>query len=332
MLDNWNRASVDLYHQEDRLTEGARVDEDENPEDVTLGAGGRFEKPIPLDQQYLSSTYRYFRFDDEVRAVTFENGLLGNRHAKTWAIEKIDGAWKPPRPLTESTGVTWCRDREGENLEELVLAFGNTNWRRSEESPTSLRVRGEHELSAFGHGCMAWAGTTSARFTLESEGMTLTETSRASVRFEPNPEFERPGRPVQYWRAVSGSVHWTAVMTGECHGSFSGTFPIAIDADGNLMGTLEIYDAAETATPDPPGMRYAGGGAAPPAGQEPSFAWQCPDYELPSTLMMALGWFGTRVEGHPFPPGAKTLSGRYETSEFGSGSKMIWTWELHQVP
>jgi len=74
------------------------------------------------------------------------------------------------------------------------------------------------------------------------------------------------------------------------------------------MGTLQIFDAAETATPDPPGMRYWGGGAAPPAGQEPAFAFRCPGYELHSMLTMALGWFGTRTEGHPFPPPARRRS------------------------
>ena len=332
MLDNWNRESVDLYRREDRLDESARVPDD--PEVVAL-ADGKWEKKVPLAMKYLSATYRYFRFPAGVKAVTFDNGLLGHPHAKAWAIEKIAGAWKDPRELTDNDGETWCRGTEGGDLDELVLVFSNTDWPETpvkESNRTSMIARGEHRLSAYATGCSAWVGRTTLTYMARTDKATLRESAEAKVRFILDPELQLPGQPPEYWYAVSGQVAWSASMTGECNGSYSGTVPIETDAEGNKMGTLQIYD------PDGPGAgsperRYVGGIAPWPFARDPKFFYHCPDgIELPAGLTLGSNWFQTDPTGHPFPEGTTTIAGRWEMPGLGPGNEVTWTWDLRQAP
>jgi len=330
MVDNWNRHSADLYHRKDGLTQGAPVDDD--PEVVALG-GGRYEKKIPLQMKYLSSSYRYFRFQREVKAVSFDNGLSGAPHAKVWAIEKLKGRWEPPRELSELHGETWCRPDE--DLEELVLVFGNTDWPQTppqEANLTSLTIRGEHTLRAYPTGCTAWAGQVSTLFTQSAPGWFATETSKVTaVRFELNPDMLIEGEPPRYWHAVSGTLQWTASLRGECQGDFGGQVPIR-PYGGNEMGTMEIFDDGEAGPTGKPVLRYRFTAGPWPIEQDPKFAFRCPITELPSTLSKAYIWIGSAPEGHTFSAQGNTIVGTYAMPHLPAGSSLVWKWELHAVP
>jgi hypothetical protein len=315
------------------LTESARVPDD--PEIAAPQSRGHWEKKLPLEIRYLSSHYRYFRFPASVRAVTFDNGFYGQEHAKTWAIEKVAGAWQQPRELSALAGATWCDGQTGGDLDELVLVFGNTDWPSTpakEANRTALIARGEPKLAAYATGCAAWTGTTSVVYTLRSDKATLIETAEASVRFELDPDLNDPGAPPEYWHAVSGQVAWKASMSGECNGSYSGTIPIEESPEGNDMGTLQIYDPAGPGAGSPQ-RRYVGGIGPWPVEREPHLTYQCPlGIALHSALTIGATWFATDPNGTDFPEGTTSLTGTWQLPDLPPGAEATWTWSLRQTP
>lgn len=329
-LENWNRGSVDDYRSADKLTEGASLPKGQDP----LALNGSGKTAIALKLPYLSADYRYYEFKAGVKSVTFTNELRGDKRAEVWAVERIKGQWQPPRDLTNESGVTWCRDRPAEDLEELVLVFSNKAWPRMAQpaSVTSLRVDGTSTLQTFGTGCTAWVGTASVDYEGGAD-WTLRESAVASVRFEPNPDLTTPGSPPEYWRAVSGTVKWSASASGRCRGSFDGSLPLGIDPDKFLTGNLNLSDTGLPFTPPAPRLLTYSIGVGPiPEALEPRFTFRCDGISLPTTLTMGATWLMTNPAGHQIPEGTTTLAGTYALPGLTSGTTLTWIWNLKMAP
>lgn len=328
-IENWNRGSIDQYRTADKMNTGASPPDTENP----LVVKGPRDQPIPLEVPYLSSEYRYFKFEAGVKSVTFTNALRGNSSAEVWAVPQIKGQWKPPRDLTNETGATWCRDLPDEDLTELVLIFINKSWPKNpRQALTSLTVKAKPLLRTFGTGCTAWIGTSSVDLLMKST-WTLHETAETTVRFEPNPKLNTSGQPPEYWRAVSGTVKWTASASGPCSGSFSGTLPIGIDPDKFLAADLSIRDAGDPFTPPAlRQLRYSGGVGPVPAKLEPAFVFACEGINLPTTLRFAATWWHPDPTGHRITEGTRLLNDQFSMPGLTPGTTYVWKWTFRAAP
>lgn len=171
---NWNQPPVDYYVRLDKLNDRAIAVADPIKQGV-----GKYD--INLNLPYLAATYRHFVIQDDAKSVVFKNTVAeeGIPHAHVWGIEKIDGAWKDPVDWTEKTRKDWCRDLPGQNIEELVLVFSNSDW----QGKSTLKPEHAPTVEGKGTGCNNWWGTI--RWTVDqTNGDThSTTTSAADVLF-----------------------------------------------------------------------------------------------------------------------------------------------------
>src|SRR5687767_7759121 len=139
----WNRQPVDApdgFRQWDRLPAG--VIPEGGLDVVTITSGVEMRRMnflrenvahLVLDNgvQPVAGHFRHFMFDRSVRSVTFRNTIReeGILHGTVWGLEKIRGTWRQPVDWTEELQKAWCRDDAAEDIEELVLIFGNHDWR-----------------------------------------------------------------------------------------------------------------------------------------------------------------------------------------------------------
>jgi hypothetical protein len=152
---NWNRKVAGDYWTGDRLSHSAA------PADsivVSIPGTADYEAKLDLGMPYLAAMNYYFKFDPTVKTVTFRNTLGPIRHARVWAIEKVNGSWQKPIDWTQQTAKSWCRSAPGEELDELVLVFSNVQW----QNPDLTVDPGPHQpvVSAFTSGCGGWVGRT----------------------------------------------------------------------------------------------------------------------------------------------------------------------------
>ena len=113
--------------------------------------------------QPRSVHYEHLKFtDDTVSAVVLTNPLAsaGGKDLKLKAVMKVGGRWKTVEDWTGDGSKFFCRDKQGERLEELILVVSN-----SENVPSGQGVTFDKplQLSASNVGCWRWQGTASRR-------------------------------------------------------------------------------------------------------------------------------------------------------------------------
>lgn len=305
---NWNQPSVDGYEKKDRLTEHASLLG--NPIQVSTPGGTVFSRDLPVSLHYLAAKYYHFRMDPSVRSVTFTNGLFGHPNASVWGIEKIKGTWKDSTDWTGESGVTWCRNVDEEDLEELVIIFVDKAWPRTpadRQQPARLDLKVDEQpvLKAYPTGCNAWVGTITASSVQEEPGLGLRETTRSTVRFVVDSSMILPGQPPEYWKATRVTIQWTARATGaRCSGSHAGTYSMTMGADDNPPSVLRIW-----APEDGGRIRYSAW-QGPPLG-DPLVTYQCDGPPLTMHTALSGAWMGMAAEGHQMPLDGKSLTDRY---------------------
>lgn len=240
LAQTWNRPPVntpDGYMMKDKLTAAPPLF---LVKDVSVSTGIQ-DYPIELPKDfdptlsppaevpglaYLAGAYYHYKFKNNVRAVAFENSIADEAilHASVWGIEKIEGQWQDPVDYTKDFRKFWCRDQVDQDLEELVLIFGNSDW----EKRKRLNPKKPSKVVAYAAGCTAWEGTVSFKMTMVTAQLgRLVETVTASMRLELDSAAIVPGQRHEYWEAVSGSIQWTMSLTdGPCSGSGAGSFPL----------------------------------------------------------------------------------------------------------
>ena len=328
LVKNWNRVPEDApdgYRQWDRVQAGAKpatgIQSVATPSQaVTI----KMPFPGPNGLHSLAGYYRHFRFDRTVKSVVFLNLVGVFPYASVSAIEKIGGSWKPADDWTKKTERVWCRDLSGENLEELVLIFGNHDWRKR----LPLQPIDPPSVTAFPTGCTAYVGTISADEVTGGDGVRIEAGSRATVRFEPDPDMVSPGHPTEYWRLASGTITWSGSVTGRCRGQGGGTIPVKLfgGADQNHMANLRIAD-------DGSGMRYSGGVGPLPDAFAPYIKAVCPGTPTVTLHFPVLGaWWATDPNNDLIAAGTGTIKGSYTLPGSGGTHSVVWKWDLASAP
>ena len=340
LLKLWNKPPVDGpdgYRQWDTLTDGAfprggvlEVTTPQGSVTETMGfPPGRDPLRIP-GLPPLAGMYRHFKFDNTVRSLLFRNTVadLGFEPASVWGIEKIRGTWKDPADgdWTKEFQKAWCRDEEDQDLEELVIVFGNSDW----EARRYLNPDSPPTLKAYATGCTAWAGTISANYTLKNPDWgELTEIVRASVRFEVDPDLVTPGERAEYWIATSGNVQWSASATGgKCTGDFRGSFSIGPGQPGDRRADLHIWDDGK------PTLRYIGMNGPWVDADVPHFTYTCKDDAPPlkASLTGMVNWWQTGSTDQYVSEDGKTISGSYQMPGLSPEATLTYRWTLHASP
>ena len=177
-VHNYNFLPIIDYWMWDGLGYGAKR---ETIGATLSGTGGR-EFEVDFDLPPLSATYRRYIFSDpEVRSVAFWNGvthelevqassfgdIYGHSDADPADIDglhvhafvKIAGqAWRGPEDWTNDRVVEYCRDKNDEDIEELVLVISNAQFADPNKRavPPGLTPR----VALSNMGCFQWKGTT----------------------------------------------------------------------------------------------------------------------------------------------------------------------------
>ncbi|MEQ1913084.1 MAG: hypothetical protein ABMA15_29995, partial [Vicinamibacterales bacterium] len=176
LLKMWNQPPVDTpsgHKSWDRLTEtpfpwGARqtIETPADPVTKAIALPAGMDGSTSTTIMPLSGVFTHFAFRPNVRHVVFVNTIAdtAHPHKSVWGIQKIRGRWEDPKDWTDVFQKAWCRDDSTEDLEELVIVFGNS------DSETLEPVKPEKlpELKASPTGCTAWVGTSTAQTTMTS--------------------------------------------------------------------------------------------------------------------------------------------------------------------
>jgi hypothetical protein len=120
--------------------------------------------------------------DETVSSVLVSNPIPGLNAGslRLHAVMKIGGQWKPAEDWTNALTKFFCRDKQGERLEELILIVSNSDATATLPADKPLMV------STSNVGCWKWQGTSSTRTTSASEfGSGDMTASATDVVFEP---------------------------------------------------------------------------------------------------------------------------------------------------
>jgi hypothetical protein len=259
----------------------------------------------PLGLPYLTGAYFEFKFKPSIRAVVFENTVadLGQPGSSVWGLQKIRGAWKKPEDWTRDFSKAWCRDDAKEDIEELVIIFGNSNW----QGKKVLKPPTDPQVKAYPTGCTAWSGTMVTTTTVEvlDQSSTITEVMRSNMRFVVDTTKDTPGRPHEYWKVESGRLSWQENVTGVCTGEMHGSRAIQDRGGGDEEALLKIWDEG--------GKMMANGVEGPwPTGIPlPTYAIKCPN-KLDATMTLLSNGVGVSPKlslGVELAPDGKSFSG-----------------------
>lgn len=337
LVRNWNRPPVDQpdgYRKWDRLNDtvyvwGARQDVETRSGMVTKNIEFPFDAAGARSLPYLAGHYQHFRFRPSVRSVVFHNTIaeMGQPHTSVWGIVKIGGTWKDPKDWTREFQLAWCRDEQKEDIEELAIVFGNSDW----ETEQPLIPRETPTVKAYPVGCTAWSGTTVTTNTITSTdpNITITEVVRSSMRFIVDSSFIQKDQPRQYWKVESGTLNWQVNVTGACTGQAQGNLPIRDMGPGDEVATLQIWEED--------GKIVVSGLQGPWPADIPTYTITCPGSSEPPALMLFMtnaGWFGTDSDRNQLAADGKSFGGDFTSRTAGGGGSIVtrWVYSFHVAP
>ena len=330
LVRNWNRPPVDQpdgYRKWDRLNDtvyvwGARQNVETRTGMVTKNIDFPFDPSGGRSLPYLAGHYQHFAFRPSVRSVVFHNTIaeMGQPHTSVWGIVKIRGTWKDPQDWTREFQLAWCRDDSKEDIEELAIVFGNSDW----ETEQPLIPRETPTVKAYPVGCTAWSGTTVTTNTITSTdpNVTITEIVRSSMRFIVDTSFVLKGEPRQYWKVESGTLNWQVNVTGACTGQRQGNLAIRDMGGGDEVATLQIWEEN--------GKMVVSGLQGPWPADIPTYTVTCPGSSDPPTQMQVLstaGWFGTDSDRNQLAADGKSFGGDFTSRTAGGGGSIVTRWQ-----
>ena len=337
LLKVWNQAPTDApqgYRGWDRLTEtpfpwGAKQSIATPAEPVIR----QVALPVGLDGSSsaavmpLAGVFSHFTFEPNVRSVVFVNTIadVAHEHKSVWGIQKIGGKWIDPEDWTKDFQKAWCRSESKEDIEELVIVFGNSDSVRL----TPVKPEKLPEIKAYPVGCTAWTGTSDAEKTIVSRdpAIKIVERVTSTMRLEIDPALELPGQPREYWKITGGQLNWSATVTGACTGGGSGQVAITDRGPGDEIATLRVWEEEKI-------LRYSGG-TGPWPGDVPTYTIRCPNQ--PPTqmiLFMALGWWTTDMQNDRVEDNGMTIRATLTTNQ-GDATQAITdriSYELRRAP
>jgi hypothetical protein len=336
LLKVWNQPPTDApqgYRAWDRLTE-APTPYGATQSIATPGAPVTRQIELPSEQgggalsavMPLAGVFTHFTFEPDVRSVVFVNTIadVAHDHKSVWGIQKIRGNWKDPEDWTTDFQKAWCRSESEEDIEELVIVFGNSDSLRLEPvKPEKLP-----EIKAYPYGCTAWTGTSSAEKTIviSDPALKIVERVSATMRLEVDPELNLPGQPREYWKLTGGQLAWNVTATGMCTGSASGQLALTDRGPGEEIATLHVWEEEKR-------LRYSGG-TGPWPGRAPTYTLSCPKSNEPPPQMLfflSLGWWTTDMQNDTVQDAGMTIRGTLTTNP-APGITDRLTYELRRSP
>ena len=347
-LYNLNRDDLDHYQDWDSLTHALKTGSDSSRPHVDVeleGANkrkiplrGRESGGIPLDD--LSFNYTSFEFsDDKVRSVKFEDfGFRddpccqhgADAHVRAF-IKLADGTTRTEN-WSDGEERSFCRDREGEDVEELILFWANSKPSPYlSDSQPALFPRPAAEVEATKR-CLFPNGFGGSAGGSISNG-SLTETWEATVPYERTFKDET----VASYGPTGGTVNWEVAGSVPCNDgsganrTVSGTaswpyyeptpeFPVGL-AEIVLFGPgMEPEEYADTYSLQAyPGPRFL---------SEEVNLGACPNTDAETVDWVALNC-GFDAEYQPWN-GSDTLAGSrtYQSDLCGSELELTFNWNF----
>jgi hypothetical protein len=231
---------------------------------ITLGSqpGDTLALPIQRKDGFPAlSVGAYHRVnipDPLVREIEFTNDLAGKPGAHVDAVlHMADGSWKLA-DWTSSQEVTLCRDRPGENVQDLVIVSTNTGTTPLAPFTHSLHV---------GASCpfpKRFDGTWTRIYTWPSRG-SWTETIHGSATYVRSPLFppEADQTSQVVYTVQSSTVNWTVSGTqnagAPCPTQFSGSGTDTADEtrSGDELGLENVSGRDGAPKPEPQPFYYS---------------------------------------------------------------------------
>jgi hypothetical protein len=264
-INGWQDQLQDDFYRGDRLEAGAIQAFAKDPDHhviTRVQLGGAPQKTIPLGYTYfyssgdsridpMSARYVYLEFPDEsVRSIVYQNkpGALGPAapHLHVDAIAKVGGVWRAPEDWTAKPFPSFCRDRQDERVEALLVVYSNSDPARPADD-TAIRLDGFGggydflpEVQVSNAGCWKWEGTSS--ITSEATGTPATIAS-ATVTFERSRSGVLPdgGAGMDLFTTTGGTASYSQ------NGPFLEVCTVSTDSPGATIGPQDgamtiVYD------------------------------------------------------------------------------------------
>jgi hypothetical protein len=189
--------------------------------------------------------YERLVFPDETSPVMLTNplGTLPQaRHLKLIAVKKIGGQWQAPEDWTDESTKFFCRDKQAERVQELVLIVSNSD-PDPNAAPVALSAMLPFELSVSNVGCWMWQGQA----TLQTLGDVGNERSESTVRatdlvFEPQGDVATTAASGKlFLKTIAGNANglFTSQSLG-CNQTVTGPSRAVSVADGALIFNLDL--------------------------------------------------------------------------------------------
>jgi hypothetical protein len=252
--------------------------------------------------QPIAAHYRYYKFEPSVRAVTFHNTVREEAitHGTVWAIENIGGTWKQPVDLTEEWQKFWCRDNPKEKLDELVLIFGNVDWKNKQ----TVNPQEPPTIEALAIGCTGWTGTTSQTMVMHdaAQSITIREHLTSTIRFEVDSTLITSGLPPEHWKSVGGVLSWNITVSGKCSGGKSGGTAIVPDS-------VEHFATMSLLRDDNGRVRHSAAGHWLNA--DPRYTALCPEGPVPLAASSLGAFFTSDLNADSVASDGKSFTGQY---------------------
>jgi hypothetical protein len=258
----------------------------------------------------LSVHADYLKFtDDAVRSVAYVSSaaFADFPDLKIQALLKINGAWTT-EDWTKEPIKSFCRDKNDEDIQELVLLYSNADGTRPAED---IDLFQNPRLAFSNVGCFRWEGSSSVVRSDASSSLECSATNfvltRAAGPSSPTVAFE-----TEAGGSVSGSE--VVVIAPGCQIEVDGTTGTIGALDGGLRINLDLD--LGTGTPDR--LVVQGYGITQLATNS---LFNCPPTVTPSTGEQGFTWLEMSDLTHSVSADGQTIAG----TEGGS------TWSLHAV-
>jgi hypothetical protein len=321
--NDWQNGFLDDLYRWDRLETGlSQAKNPWAPTEVELG-GKRIDDAITfssgiVDHLAIGLT-RYIFGDPNVRTVLFNNTLVEEPGTHIWALLKIAGKWQV-EDWTEKRYTQFCRQRDSERVEEIVILITNSLFDR-EPLPDDPRPYIDPKLEFTNLACGEWQGTVTAVHRDDRTGRYDLETIHTTATFEPDMESFSLGSSFSMFQLKEGTMHWGYTGTlGDCQIQ-ADTVDIPLEPPD--YGSFSIRQWAKDTSLI---GQFSGTGGS---WYEPTLTYVCPNgsYEVPWQTMP---WLETGSDTRVSADG-KSIIGRYERGTPGDGRSVTVEWNFVAV-
>lgn len=190
--------------------------------------------------------YERLVFPDEVSPVMLTNplgALPQSRHLRLTAVKRIGGQWQPPEDWTGEITKFFCRDKQAERVQELVLIVSNSD-PDPNAAPVSLSTMPPFELSVSNVGCWKWQGQATLQFIGDDGNVSTDVTVRATdLVFDPPADFQGGPMMLTVASGMASGLFTTRSVVPPCTTTITGPTTAIVSGDVGTIGfNLDVKD------------------------------------------------------------------------------------------